>query len=77
MKTTGYAAYGFQDRTPAQVAAIYDKRSRIEKSYVKFRKARAVTTTSSTTIRLFYVYRLSVRAVVAGVAVGDARPAAA
>ena len=55
LKQTGYAAYGLEDRTPAQVAAIYDKRSRIEKSYEKFREARAVTTTPSTTIRLFYV----------------------
>lgn len=44
-----------EDRTPAQVAAIYNKRSRIEKSYEKFREVRAVTTTPSTTIRLFYV----------------------
>ena len=55
LKRTGYAAYGLEDRTPAQVAAIYDKRSRIEKSYEKFREARALTTTPSTTIRLFYV----------------------
>lgn len=55
LKQTGYAAYGLEDRTPAQVAAIYDKRSRIEKSYEKFREARAVTTTLSPTIRLFYV----------------------
>ena len=55
LKQTGYAAYGLEDRTPAQVAAIYDKRSRIEKSYEKFREARAATTTPSTTIRLFYV----------------------
>ncbi|HZD43873.1 MAG TPA: ISH3 family transposase, partial [Methanomicrobiales archaeon] len=55
VKRTGYAAYGLEDRTPAQVAAVYDKRSRIEKSYEKFREARAVTTTPSTTIRLFYV----------------------
>ena len=55
VKTTGYAAYGLEDRTPAQVAAIYNKRSQIEKSYEKFREARAVTTTPSTTIRLFYV----------------------
>jgi hypothetical protein len=54
VKRTGYAAYGLEDRTPAQVAAVYDKRSRIEKSYEKFREARAVTTTPSTTIRLFY-----------------------
>jgi IS4 transposase len=44
-----------RDRTPAQVATIYEKRSRIEKSYEKFREARALTTTPSTTIRLFYV----------------------
>ena len=55
LKQTGYAAFGLEDRTPAQVAAIYDKRSRIEKSYEKFREARAITTTPSTTIRLFYV----------------------
>ena len=55
VKATGYAAYGLEDRTPAQVATIYDKRSRIEKSYEKFREARALTTTPSTTIRLFYV----------------------
>ncbi len=55
IKRTGYAAYGLEDRTPAQVAAVYDKRSRIEKSYEKFREARALTTTPSTTIRLFYV----------------------
>ena len=55
VKATGYAAYGLEDRTPAQVATIYNKRSRIEKSYEKFREARAVTTTPSTTIRLFYV----------------------
>lgn len=55
VKATGYAAYGLEDRTPTQVARIYDDRSRIEKSYEKFREARAVTTTPSTTIRLFYV----------------------
>lgn len=55
VKRTGYAAYGLEDRTPAQVATVYDKRSQIEKSYEKFREARAVTTTPSTTIRLFYV----------------------
>jgi hypothetical protein len=55
LKRTGYAAYGLEDRTPAQVAAVYDKRSRIEKSYEKFREARAATTTPSMTIRLFYV----------------------
>ena len=55
VKRTGYAAYGLEDRTPAQVATVYDKRSRIEKSYEKFREARALTTTPSTTIRLFYV----------------------
>ena len=55
VKTTGYAAYGLEDRTPAQVATVYDKRSQIEKSYEKFREARALTTTPSTTIRLFYV----------------------
>ncbi len=54
VKTTGYAAYGLEDRTPAQVTTIYHKRSRIEKSYEKFREARALTTTPSTTIRLFY-----------------------
>jgi hypothetical protein len=37
------------------VAGIYNHRSRIEKSYEKFREARALTTTPSTTIRLFYV----------------------
>ena len=51
----GYAAYGLEDRTPAQVAAVYDKHSRIEKSYEKSREARTVTTPPSTTIRLFYV----------------------
>ncbi|WP_273838784.1 ISH3 family transposase [Halococcus sp. PRR34] len=55
VKRTGYAAYGLEDRTPAQVATVYDNRSRIEKSYEKFREARALTTTPSTTIRLFYV----------------------
>ena len=55
VKRTGYAAYGLEDRTPAQVASVYNKRSRIEKSYEKFREARALTTTPSTTIRLFYV----------------------
>lgn len=55
VKQTGYAAYGLEDRTPTQVARIYDERSRIEKSYETFREARAVTTTPSTTIRLFYV----------------------
>src|SRR6056297_3791933 len=55
VKTTGYAAYGLEDRTPRQVATIYNKRSQIEKSYEKFREARALTTTPSTTIRLFYV----------------------
>lgn len=55
VKTVGYAAYGLEDRTPAQVATIYHKRSRIEKSYEKFRETRALTTTPSTTIRLFYV----------------------
>jgi hypothetical protein len=55
VNTVGYAAYGLEDRTPAQVAAIYDKRSQIEKSYEKFREARALTTAPSTTIRLFYV----------------------
>ena len=55
VKTTGYAADGLEDHTPAQVATIYHKRSRIEKSYEKFREARALTTTPSTTIRLFYV----------------------
>jgi hypothetical protein len=55
LKQTGYAAYGLEDRTPRQVARIYDNRSRIEKSYEKFREARALTTTPSTTIRLFYV----------------------
>ncbi len=55
VKATGHAAYGLQDRTLAQVAAVYDKRTRIEKSYEKFREARAMTTTPSTTIRLFYV----------------------
>jgi hypothetical protein len=55
LKQTGYAAYGLEDRTPTQVARIYDNRSRIEKSYEKFREARALTTTPSTTIRLFYV----------------------
>jgi len=55
VKATGYAAYGLEDRTPQQVARVYDNRSRIEKSYEKFREARALTTTPSTTIRLFYV----------------------
>jgi hypothetical protein len=55
LKQTGYAAYGLEDRTPTQVAWIYNNRSRIEKSYEKFREARALTTTPSTTIRLFYV----------------------
>jgi len=55
VKATGYAAYGLEDRTPRQVATVYDKRSQIEKSYEKFREARALTTTPSTTIRLFYV----------------------
>jgi hypothetical protein len=55
VKATGYAAYGLEDRTPRQVATVYDKRSQIEKSYEKFREARALTTTLSTTIRLFYV----------------------
>lgn len=55
LKQTGYAAYGLEDRTPTQVARIYNNRSRIEKSYEKFREARALTTTPSTTIRLFYV----------------------
>ncbi|WP_241430479.1 ISH3 family transposase, partial [Natrinema limicola] len=31
VKTTGYAAYGLEDRTPAQVATIYNNRSQIEK----------------------------------------------
>jgi hypothetical protein len=55
LKQTGYAAYGLEDRTPQQVAQIYNHRSRIEKSYEKFREARALTTTPSTIIRLFYV----------------------
>jgi len=55
VKTVGYAAYGLEDRTPTQVATTYDKRARIEKSYEKFREARALTTSPSTTIRLFYV----------------------
>src|SRR6056297_1068910 len=55
LKQIGYAAYGLEDRTPPQVAKIYNHRSRIEKSYEKFREARALTTTPSTTIRLFYV----------------------
>jgi len=55
LKQTGYAAYGLEDRTPREVARIYNHRSRIEKSYEKFREARALTTTPSTTIRLFYV----------------------
>jgi len=55
LKQTGYAAYGLEDRTPQEVAQIYNHRSRIEKSYEKFREARALTTTPSTTIRLFYV----------------------
>jgi len=55
VKTTGYAAYGLEDRTPQQVARIYNHRSRIEKTYEKFREARALTTTPSTTIRLFFV----------------------
>jgi len=55
VKTVGYAAYGLEDRTPAQVATIYNKRSQIEKSYEKFREARALTTTPSPIIRLFFV----------------------
>jgi hypothetical protein len=55
LKQTGYAAYGLEDRTPAQVARMYHHRARIEKSYEKFREARALTTSPSTTIRLFYV----------------------
>jgi hypothetical protein len=55
LKQIGYAAYGLEDRTPPQVAGIYNHRSRIEKSYEKFRESRALTTTPSTTIRLFYV----------------------
>ena len=55
VKTTGYAAYGLEDRTPRQVASVYNKRSQIEKSYEKFREARAMTTAPSPVIRLFYV----------------------
>ncbi|CCC40405.1 ISH3-like element ISHwa12 family transposase [Haloquadratum walsbyi] len=55
LKQTGYAAYGLEDRTPRQVAQVYNHRAQIEKSYETFRKARALTTTPSTTIRLFYV----------------------
>ena len=55
LKQTGYAAYGLEDRTPRQVARVYNHRARIEKSYETFREARALTTTPSTTIRLFYV----------------------
>jgi len=55
LKQIGYAACGLPDRTPPQVARIYNHRARIEKSYEKFREARALTTTPSTTIRLFYV----------------------
>jgi hypothetical protein len=55
VKSTGYAAYGLEDRTPQQVARVYDHRAKIEKSYETFRKARALTTTPSTIIRLFYV----------------------
>ena len=55
VKATGYAAYGLEDRTPQQVAHLYSKRSAIEKSYEKFRQARALTTTPSRVIRLFYV----------------------
>ncbi len=55
VKTTGYAAYGLEDRTPRQVASVYDKRSQIEKSYEKFREARAMTSAQSPVIRLFYV----------------------
>ena len=44
-----------EDRTPQQVAQVYNHRSRVEKSYEKFWEARALTTTPSTTIRLFYV----------------------
>ena len=55
LKQTGYAAFGLEDRTPQQVAQFYNHRSRIEKSYEKFREARALTTTPSTIIRLFYV----------------------
>jgi len=55
LKQIGYAACGLEDRTPPQVARIYNHRARIEKSYEKFREARALTMTPSTTIRLFYV----------------------
>ena len=55
VKTTGYAAYGLEDRTPAQVASVYAKRSQIEKSYEKFREARAMTSAQSPVLRLFYV----------------------
>ena len=55
LKTTGYAAYGLEDPTPQQVAHLYSKRAAIEKSYEKFREARALTTTPSRVIRLFYV----------------------
>ncbi len=55
LNQTSYAAYGLEDRTPQQVAQIYNHRSRIEKSYGKFCEARALTTTPSTIIWLFYV----------------------
>jgi hypothetical protein len=55
LKQTGYAACGLPARTPQQVAQVYNHWSRIEKSYAKFREARALTTTPSTIIRLFYV----------------------
>jgi hypothetical protein len=55
LKQTVYAAYGLEDRVPQQVTKISNHRSRIEKSYEKFREARGLTMTLSTTIRLFYV----------------------
>jgi hypothetical protein len=47
LKQIGYAAYGLEDRTPPQVAKIYNHRARIAKSYEKFREARALTTGSA------------------------------
>lgn len=52
---TGYLAYDQEDHTPSQVAALYSKRSTIEKSYEKFREAQAPTTTPSPLNRLLYV----------------------
>lgn len=58
-----------------KAAAVYDKRSQMEKSYEKFRRARAVTTTPPTTIRLILRGRwLPVRAAVDRAAVGRCSP---